>query len=555
MSTRFVLDSNNGVACPPSGRRFYYRSGSLRVMLVLCMLALAASTDSWAQDTNAIAALQAQMQIMKQQHDAEIRGLEKRLDEIQRGGVDQMRLSQEGVNALTDFEKAKEKGKIETYYDKSALEAYEDTLPKSVLSIKDALHTRLFDYLSKGFEWQGYFRAGAGINSKGGHMDAFQAPGAPAKYRLGNESDTYIETVVNEKNWNPNPDGLKINTQIRVAYKTQQSKSEDMDNKVVLREMFAGMSDFIEANPSTKIWAGERFYRLPELNLNDFWWYDMSGYGGGLENIDIGSGRMHIAYIAFSESASSYWTSTDQGAFDYNTSNGRLAKNNLNIMFSDLYAGAGKFTAWVNGGYMQGGTATNLSSAYHYPSQVGIDCGVMHQAKNNKAQNQLSLQYGYGCNSSLSAAGNTPPTDANSHANIVRATEMYDHQITERLSTEVVGVLQYLNTGADAKSSATWASFGLRPVYHFYKHFGIEFEPGVDYVNDRQNNLDSYLFKFTTALRITPAPDFFSRPEIRLFATYAQWGQDFEGNPALGGTAFLNQRDGFNFGIQAEHWW
>ena len=106
MSTRFVLDGNNGVSCPPSGSRFYYRPVSMRLMLVLCILALAASTDSWAQDTNAIAAIQAQMQIMKQQQDAEIRGLKKRIDEIQRGDVDQMHLSQEGVDAFTDFEKA-----------------------------------------------------------------------------------------------------------------------------------------------------------------------------------------------------------------------------------------------------------------------------------------------------------------------------------------------------------------------------------------------------------------------------------------------------------------
>ncbi|MBU4201019.1 MAG: carbohydrate porin [Verrucomicrobia bacterium] len=522
-----------------------------RMLSVILILASAAATHGLAQDPNEITAIRAQLQLLKQQHD----NLEKRLDGIQHGAVNQMPMSQEGVKAFSDLEKAKEKGKVQTYHEKTALEAYEDILPESVLKIQDKLHTRLFDYLSKGFEWQGYFRAGAGINSKGGHMDAFQAPGAPAKYRLGNESDTYIETVVNENNWNPNQDGLKINTQIRVAYKTQQSKSEDMENKVVLREMFAGMSGFIEANPSTKVWVGERFYRLPELNINDFWWYDLSGYGGGLENIDLGSGRMHIAYIAFSESASSYWTSTDQGAFDYNTGNGRLAKNNFNVMFSDLYAGAGKFTTWVNGGYMQGGTATNKTGSYRYPRQVGIDCGVMHQVKHNQIRNQLSFQYGYGCNSSLSAAGNMPATDDNSHANIVRATEMYDHQITERLSTEIVGVLQYFNTGADAKADATWASCGLRPVYHFFKHFGIEFEPGIDYVNDRQNDVDSYLFKFTTALRITPAPDFFSRPEFRLFATYAQWGQDFEGNPALGGTAFANQRNGLNFGIQAEHWW
>jgi maltoporin len=42
----------------------------------------------------------------------------------------------------------------------------------------------------KQFEFHGYMRSGAGLNGNGGQMVAFQAPGADAKYRLGNETDT-----------------------------------------------------------------------------------------------------------------------------------------------------------------------------------------------------------------------------------------------------------------------------------------------------------------------------------------------------------------------------
>ena len=38
------------------------------------------------------------------------------------------------------------------------------------------------------FEFHGYFRSGYGLNSQGGQQVAFQAPGAGAKYRLGNEA-------------------------------------------------------------------------------------------------------------------------------------------------------------------------------------------------------------------------------------------------------------------------------------------------------------------------------------------------------------------------------
>jgi maltoporin len=42
-------------------------------------------------------------------------------------------------------------------------------------------------------DFHGYFRAGAGQNSKGGEMVCFKTPGAQNKYRLGNECDNYGE--------------------------------------------------------------------------------------------------------------------------------------------------------------------------------------------------------------------------------------------------------------------------------------------------------------------------------------------------------------------------
>src|SRR5262249_45759232 len=45
------------------------------------------------------------------------------------------------------------------------------------------------------FEFHGYFRSGYGLNSVGGQQVAFQAPGSGAKYRLGNEAETYAELI------------------------------------------------------------------------------------------------------------------------------------------------------------------------------------------------------------------------------------------------------------------------------------------------------------------------------------------------------------------------
>lgn len=509
---------------------------------------------SLAQQNDELAVLREKLEHIRTLHENEMRVLKERIEALEKAATNQTNIPEPPPAGQTTPVATTDAAQ------QTALDVYRETLPEQARRPGNELPAKLFDYLAKGFEWHGYFRSGYGINNKGGHMEAFQAPGAPAKYRLGNEQDTYIESAFVNKNWNPDPDGPDIMTQLRLAYKTQQNQSWNeqwnADNRVVLREMFAGMRNFIEANPSAKVWGGLRFYRLPQLNINDFWWYDMSGYGGGLEDMDLGFARLHIAYIGYSEDAASYWTSSDKSVYNYTTANGRLAKNNLNIAIADLDVGCGKLTFWINGGYMQGGATTNTNGqTYDYPAQAGVDCGLMHQLSQNNMANQLAVQYGYGCNSSLSSGANLPPTDENKRANIIRVTEMFDQRLTDRFSAEAVGVLQYMNNGAEHQADATWASLGIRPVYHFHKHIGIEFEPGFDYINDRKNKIAAHLFKLTGALRITPTPEFSRRPEFRIFCTYAQWGQDFEGNPALGGTAFLNQNEGFNFGVQAEHWW
>lgn len=400
---------------------------------------------------------------------------------------------------------------------------------------------QLPNYLTRGFEFTGYFRSGFGVNSRGGKMEAFQAPNAPAKYRLGNEQETYLETTLAQKNWNPDPDGPTFKTQIRLSYKTQQNESWDTTNQVVLREVYGEMGNFSETDPNMKVWGGKRFYRLPDLGINDFWWYDMSGYGAGLQDIRFFDlGKLDIAYIGYSDDA-----------LTLSTSRGRIAKNNLNFMLKEVNVPGGKGTFWVNPGYMPQGTYSGIS----YPDAGGVDLGFMHQAKGKDADNQLGLQYGYGACSSLSAGAlNMPLTGDNRESWRVRFTDVYNKKFTDRLSLQAVGVGQYTDNGSDTKYRETWISFGLRPVYGLNKHLALEIEPGVDYVDSPADSYDSYLFKFTTALRLAPSAAFGSVPRFRLFATYAQWGENFKGHVG-GGTAFDDNTNGVNIGVQCEHSW
>ncbi len=59
-----------------------------------------------------------------------------------------------------------------------------------ILSIFDLNHVTYAGQHDVGSH--GYFRAGTGT-SRNGEQECFQAPGASAKYRLGNECETWIE--------------------------------------------------------------------------------------------------------------------------------------------------------------------------------------------------------------------------------------------------------------------------------------------------------------------------------------------------------------------------
>lgn len=417
-----------------------------------------------------------------------------------------------------------------------------------------AIHDRQPDFfpsfITKNLEFHGYFRSGGGINSRGGRMESFRAPSIDNKYRLGNESDTYIESTFLQKNWNPEPDGVVINSQLRLAYGTQQNASFDTTNTVTVREAFAQMSNIDRSDPGMKVWAGERFYRLPQLDLNDFWWYDMSGYGGGLENKNIGIGLLDISYIGAA--------STDPAQ---ETNTGRPDKHNLIAMLTDIKAPGGKLSAWVNGSYVNGGTLV-AAPGTSYPSMLGMDAGLMHYTSSNGTSNQAGLQYGYGPGASLSAGANLPLASYAARAWRVRLTDMYNMKVTDSFSFQADSVLQYTYRGTNndqngnpSKGKAYWASFGIRPIYAFTQYLGIELEPGIDYVRDDYYGLDSYLFKGTAAFRIASGRDFNSRPEIRIFGTYAQWGNNFKGASSLGGNAFAGRTNGMTFGIQCETWW
>src|SRR5262249_36792203 len=254
----------------------------------------------------------------------------------------------------------------------------------------------------KSFEFHGYFRSGFGLSSAGGQQVAFQAPGADAKYRLGNEAETYLELIF-VNNWvNPDHEAGKLWVRSEAMVEANTSNSASYANfpsgigndNFRLREAFVQAGNVLDSLPEAKFWAGERYYRRYQAHLDDYYVLDMSGYGGGVEDVDIKIGKAALAFIGGARP-------------DVVTTSGTLAKSNIHVRIYDIPVPPGKLRRWFN--YAATGRRGQTAAGANIPTNDGFAVGVAHQRLEwLGGYNWLSVQYGRGAASNFSSAIDDP---------------------------------------------------------------------------------------------------------------------------------------------------
>ena len=398
---------------------------------------------------------------------------------------------------------------------------------------------------AKAFEFHGYLRSGYGLNSRGGQQVAFQAPGADAKYRLGNEAETYAELIFVNNLVNPehDPDKAWIKTEVLVEANTSNSANWGSfpngigNDQFRFREAFVQAGNVFESQPGAKFWAGQRYYRRYQAHINDFYISDMSGYGGGVEDLNVKVGKMAVAFLAGARP-------------DITTENGNYAKSNIDVRLYDVNVPGGKLAAWFNFARAKGGTTP---SGTLIPSSNGYAFGVAHQRLEWKGgYNWFSVQYGKGAASNFSTSIDDPTPFINDTKRF-RIAEHLLIQTNDNFAIQPVFVYQRTQDGNPRHGWNEWVSFGARPQYFFTDHLSIAFEAGLDRTRSGNGQYDGWLRKFTIAPQIGAGRRFFSRPVLRLFVTYASWSDGLRGH--VGGTPFRDQTSGLTFGVQTEAWW
>jgi len=491
--------------------------------------------------------VQKQIQQLKQQYEQTTRELQERIaaleQQLKKGGeAKESPARKEGVVS------AVEQAAQVAFGQKEKEQTLQGQLPSAptydLLRDADTKIQKLEEQM-KSFEFHGYLRSGYGLNSRGGQQVAFQAPGADAKYRLGNEAETYAELIF-VNNWvNPEHDTDKawIKTEFMVQANTTNSASfADFpggigNDRFRVREAFVQAGNIFKSQPGAKFWAGERYYRRYQSHINDFYISDMSGYGGGVEDLDVKVGKMAVAFLAGARP-------------DIITENGNYAKSNIDVRLYDVKAPGGKLAAWFNFARAKGGTT---KTGTVIPTSNGFAFGIAHQRLEWKGgYNWFSVQYGQGAASNFSTSIDDP-TQFLKDTKRFRIAEHMLIQTNDKFAIQPVFVYQRTHSGNPREGWNQWVSFGARPQYFFTDHLSLAFEAGLDRTTSGNGQFGGWLRKFTIAPQIGAGRKFFSRPVLRLFLTYASWSNGLQG--FVGGIPFQNRTSGFTYGVQTETWW
>jgi len=430
------------------------------------------------------------------------------------------------------------------------------------------IRQRMEDVLQNYMDISGYIRAGYGRDSEGGPQPGFIAPGAMAKGRLGNESENYGELAFGKNFYLPGvfsldgrarADGTPADPvarcQIRLSmYNPYQSYLASDGTSFGLAEAWAAIGNLSASQPAMKFWAGNRFYRRHDIHIDDFYFFNMSGGGGGVEDIRTRLGKVAVAWIGQgSQSAFSDLPQPDpQNKAGFN-------KANFILSLYDTPLGGGKAEFGLTVTRASSGRDPIGESA---PTTTGVAFTFIHTSDGwtgENGSNKLSVQYGRNAAKTFTSGFETYTTPAGT---FIRpdASGSYRFRVTESLvmppsphfSGNPVVVYQFTDY-KEYGGVEQWFSAGVRAVYHFNRHLGLAAEPFLDWTENRDARESGCLFKITLAPQVSLGNLFFSRPAIRAYLTYARWSDAYIGQ--IGGLDYANRNDGFVMGVQMETWW
>lgn len=401
-------------------------------------------------------------------------------------------------------------------------------------------------------EFHGYARSGIGWTSGGGEQSDFKVNGGGSKYRLGNESDTYAEFKLGQELYKAGEKSIYLDSNI--AYGGTLHNNDWTETSPALRELNVQFKNFADILPNATLWAGKRFYQRHDVHMNDFYYWDISGPGAGVENIDVGLGKLSLAVTRNTEKggAFSYYYDYATHAYVSNRDNEKEVYNDIfDLRLADI-------KLWQDGslelGLDYGNAHKKDNSQFSQPNATKN--GFMATAEYTQGNffggfNKFTAQYAKDSMTSWNN-GHSQGSLADNRGNMLRLINQGVVQASDKI--ELMYALIYEKTDLKSKMGKTWYSAGIRPMYKWTDTMSSLLEIGYDRIKDQATGKKNDLTKVTLAQQWQAGSSIWARPAIRIFGTYAHWNDKF--NTDYRTDAGYKTKDGeFITGVQFEAWW
>ncbi|WP_158224739.1 carbohydrate porin [Agaribacterium haliotis] len=396
-------------------------------------------------------------------------------------------------------------------------------------------------------ELDGYIRHSVGMSQSGAEQVSFQAPGAQAKYRFGNEADSYGELAVDYHYREPSATENDLSYQLYFMQSAYSKHGEDdsfsFDNT---EQLYLKFNNVLPGGAD--VWMGKRYFDRRDLHLLDYYWLNtVQGAEGalGLEGVKLFDAEFTATLIRSADELQAvdgsmqqlYTTGVDLRLLDYSLSE----RSQLS------------FWALINERH------ENKTLGLH--KKNGVAAGswlIVEDVLHGELLSGLTLRSGAAVQQNH-FGGPQPVRDGQDrlYEDNWALEWVNQHTVDVYGNFAVQSVLLYALADGDVPgqegSRFSWFSMGSRPMYRLSKYGMASFELGLDHVNDDYHAQDGFLVKTTLAYELKPEFSFYQRPALRFFATYASWSDAFVGQ--VGGAAYLDSDEGWTLGTQLEHWW
>lgn len=419
------------------------------------------------------------------------------------------------------------------------------------------------------FAMHGYVRSGILANQDGNRVDSVGLM-PDGKWRLGNEDNTKLELIPQVTLTSDAGPVAKI--QANLTHETDCTSDwncvDDDGHDIQVREAFAQLTR-LDFAPDVVFWAGKRYSSSNTSSHQYDWEYiQYNGTGGGADNIYIGFAKFDVGVYAFtpSDEAKAYpHDANEQGYPDDYSLNlwfKKIGGGPIDLQLVAHHMNQNENNAWKESAEKGYG----VTGIYNFDGFYGLTGGY----------SRFVAQLGKGL-----AAGDSLGKNGWGWSNL-------DDTQSWRL---VLDGLASLGNGWDVstfafyqkdKSYRWWTGdqdgwgrsmwvAGVRPMQQITRNFAMQYEVGYEYLDD-----DNYkgvagskgkggMTKATIAPTLTFDSGFWSRPQLRLFATYAKWDEGVSdaidgnydwgsGTLSAGAYSRSGKTDTWNFGVQGEVW-